>query len=140
MRLALAVALALALVAAIARADIGEGNWNMEITTTMPGMPPGGMPIKQQRCLRTEDAKDPAELFGSPGAGCQFGERQDDGSTYRFKILCSGPTLVNGSGEMRYSKDAMDGQIVLNMSREGQQVQTRTTIKAQRTGPCVTGR
>lgn len=134
------VLLALALLAAPARADIGEGNWEMDVTVSMPGMPPGGQSVKQSQCLRAEDARDPAKLFGSPGAGCQFIDRQDTGSAYRFKIVCSGPTAVEGAGEMRYSTDSMDGQIVLNMSREGQNVQTRTAIKARRTGPCVTGR
>jgi hypothetical protein len=135
-----AVLLVLALLAAPARADIGEGNWEMEITTAMPGMPPGGAPMRQQQCLRGEDGRDPQKLFGDPGAGCQFTDRTDTGSSYRFRIVCSGPTQVDGSGEMRYSHDAMDGQIVLNMSRDGQKVQTTTTIKARRTGPCAASR
>ena len=138
MRFALVLALVLAV--APARADIGEGDWEMEITTTMPGMPPGGMPIKQVQCLRAEDGKDPAKLFGSPGGGCQFTDRQDTGSSYRFRIVCAGPTQVEGSGEMRYTRDTMDGQIVLNMTRQGENVQTKTSIRARRMGPCATSR
>ena len=81
--------------------------------------------------------RDPAKLFGSPGAGCEFIDRKDDGATYRFRIACSGDTTVTGTGEMRYSRDAIDGQIVLNMAREGQKVETRTAIRARRTGPCA---
>lgn len=131
---------ALSLGAASAIADIGEGSWEMEITTSMPGMPTGGMAIKQVQCLRAEDGKDPAKLFGSPGAGCEFVDRADTGSMYRFRIVCSGPTQVDGSGEIRYTPDALDGQIVLNMSQGGQNVQTRTSIRAHRTGPCQTSR
>ena len=132
--------LILALLAAPARADIGEGNWEMEITMSMPGMPPGGAPIKQVQCLRAEDGRDPSKLFGDPGAGCQFTDRQDDGSTYRFKIVCSGPTQVSGVGEMRYARDTIDGQIVLDMAQGADKVQSRTTIRARRTGPCTGGR
>ena len=138
MRFAALFVLAL-LAAAPARADIGEGNWEMEIATEMPGIP-AGEPVRQQQCLRGEDGRDPQKLFGDPGGGCQFVDRSDTGSSYRFRIVCGGQTQVEGSGEMRYSHDAMDGQIVLNMSREGQKMQTRTTIKARRTGPCVTSR
>ena len=129
--------LLLSLIAASALADIGEGNWDMEVTMQMPGAPAGGQAIRQSQCLRAEDAKDPAKLFGSPGAGCQFVDRQDTGSTYRFNIVCSGPTQVSGTGEMNYSHDSLDGQIVLNMSQGEQKVQTKTTIKARRTGPCA---
>ena len=131
---------ALALLAAPAVADIGEGNWEMEVTMSMPGLPPGGQAVKQSQCLTAEDGRDPAKLFGNPGAGCEFTDRQDTGTLYTFKIVCSGATTVSGSGEMRYSHDSMDGQIVLNMSREGQNVQTSTSIHARRTGPCTAPR
>jgi hypothetical protein len=127
----------LASIAAPALADIGEGNWDMEVTMQMPGAPAGGQPMRQNQCLRAEEAKDPSKLFGSPGAGCQFIDRQDNGSTYRFNIVCSGPTQVTGTGEMNYSRDNLDGQIVLNMAQGDQKIQTRTTIKARRTGPCA---
>ena len=129
--------LILALIASPARADIGEGNWEMEIVMQMPGAPAGGQSVKQNQCLRAEDAKDPSKLFGSPGAGCQFTDRKDTGSSYHFNIVCSGPTQVSGIGEMNYSHDKLDGQIVLNMVQGTQKVQTRTSIKAHRTGPCA---
>jgi len=129
--------LLLVVLAAPARADIGEGNWDMEVTMQMPGLPPGGQSVKQSQCLRAEDARDPAKLFGGPGAGCDFADRQDDGSTYRFRIVCSGQARVEGAGEMRYAQDAIDGEIVLNMSQGGQNVQTRTSIRSRRTGPCA---
>ncbi len=131
------LAFALALVGAPALADIGEGNWEMEVTMEMPGMPAGGQPVKQSKCLRAEDGRDPAKLFGDPGGGCQFTDRSDTGSTYRFRIVCAGATKVEGTGEVNYSRDAMNGRIVLDMSQDGQNVQTRTTIRARRTGPCT---
>ena len=134
------LASALSLSVAPLRADIGEGNWEMDVTMQMPGMPPGGQSMKQSHCLRAEDGRDPAKLFGDPGAGCQFTDRTDTGAMYRFRITCSGATQVDGTGEVRYSRDAMDGQIVLNMTNQGQSVQTRTAIKARRTGPCATSR
>jgi hypothetical protein len=136
----LILASALSFGAAPLHADIGEGNWEMDVTVTMPGLPPGGQSVKQNHCLRAEDGRDPAKLFGDPGAGCQFTDRSDTGSMYRFKIVCSGATKVDGTGEVNYSRDTMNGQIVLNMTNQGQSVQTRTSIKARRTGPCVTSR
>ena len=129
--------LALALAAAPAAADIGEGNWEMEITMQMPGVPAAAAPMKQTQCLSADEARDPSKLFGSPGVGCQFTDKQDTGSSYRFNIVCSGPTQVSGTGQMNYSHDSLDGQIVLDMAQGDQKVQTRTSIKAHRTGPCT---
>ena len=134
MRILLLVALFVAFLPA--RADIGEGSWETEVTTTMPGMPAGATTVRQTQCLRAEDGRDPAKLFGSPGAGCEFTDRRDDGSTYRFTISCTGAASVSGSGEMRYSRDTLDGEIVLRMSQGGQSVETRTSMRARRVGPC----
>jgi hypothetical protein len=131
------VLLLLAFPVAPALADIGEGNWDMEVMMQMPGAPAGGQAMRQSQCLGAEEARDPSKLFGSPGAGCQFVDPKDTGSTYRFNIVCSGPTQVTGTGEMNYSHDNLDGQIVLDMAQGDQKIQTRTTIKARRTGPCT---
>lgn len=134
MRIAWFVVLALALLPA--RADIGEGNWEMEISTSMPGMPAGAGTTQQTQCLRAEDGRDPAKLFGSPGAGCQFSNRRDDGSSYRFDISCTGPTPLSGGGEMRYSRDTLDGEIAIRIGAGAQSMETRSRIRARRVGPC----
>lgn len=131
---------ALLLAFAPARADIGAGSWEMEVTTAMPGTPAGAATARQTQCLRAEDGRDPAKLFGNPGAGCEFADRSDDGSTYRFRISCGGAAAISGSGEMRYSRDALDGEIVLRVSQEGKELETRTRIKARRVGPCAAPR
>ena len=134
MRLALLAALAF--IVFPARADIGEGSWEMETSTSIPGTAVGTTTSKQTQCLSAEDARDPSKLFGSPGAGCQFSNRRDDGSSYRFEISCSGAAAMNGSGEMRYSRDALEGEIVVRVASGGQTMETRSRIKARRLGPC----
>ena len=116
-----------------ASADIGEGSWELEITTSMPG---GTGSAKQTQCLRAEDGRDPARLFGSPGAGCQFTNRRDDGSSYRFDISCTGPTPLSGGGLMRYSREALAGEIALRIGSGAQSVETNTRLRARRIGPC----
>jgi hypothetical protein len=116
------------------RADLGEGRWEMEVTTTMSGMQP--TTAKQTQCLSAADARDPSKLFGTPGAGCEFKNRRDNGSEYRFDISCGGAAKVEGSGAMRYSRDALEGEIVLRVNPGGQAMETRSTIKAKRLGAC----
>lgn len=119
-----------------ARADVGEGSWELEVSTSMPGMAAGGATTRQTQCLSAEDARDPSRLFGSPGAGCQFGNRRDDGSTYRFEIACTAAAPLSGNGEIRYSRDTLEGEIVLRVGAGAQSMETRSRIKARRLGPC----
>ena len=128
-----AIALGL-LLAATARADIGSGNWEMDVSTSMGGAPAGN--IKQTQCLTAEDARDPSKLFGTPGAGCEFSNRMDNGSTYQFDIACRGATPMTGRGEMRYGRDALEGELVLNLKLEGKDTELRSSIKAKRLGAC----
>ncbi len=130
MRTALFIAFALACFPA--RADIGEGNWELEVTTVMPGAP--STPVKQTQCMTAADAKDPANLIGGPGPGCSFNNRRDDGSTFSFDIACA--SALNGSGALRYAHDSLDGEIVVRMKQGDQQVEVRSVLKARRLGPC----
>ena len=132
MRTALFVAFALACFPA--RADIGEGNWELEVTTMMPGAP--SAPVKQTQCMSADDAKDPANLIGGPGPGCAFSNRRDDGSTFSFDIACAAGAPLSGSGTLRYAHDSLDGQIVVHMKQGDQTVEVRSLLKARRLGPC----
>ena len=132
MRIVLLVVLALAFTPA--RADIGEGNWELEITTLIPGAPADS--IKQLQCMSADDAKDPAKLIGSPGAGCAFGKRSDNGSTFRFEISCATGAPLTGNGELRYARDTLNGEIVMRVKQGDQSLEVRSVIKARRLGPC----
>jgi len=127
-------ALAFLVCALPARADIGAGNWEMDVSTTMSGAPAGNM--KQTQCLTQEDARDPSRLFGTPGAGCEFSNRMDNGSTYQFDISCTGATPMTGRGEMRYARDSLEGELVLDLKLEGKATELRSSIKARRLGDC----
>ena len=123
-----------ALVFSPAYADIGEGNWELEITTTMPGKPAAS--IKQVQCMTAVDAKDPANLIGGPGPGCAFNNRKDDGSTFSFDVACTSGAPLTGSGKLQYSREALNGEIVVNMKQGEQSMEVRTLLKAKRLGAC----
>lgn len=121
-------------IAMSSHADLGEGQWEMEVTSTMQGMPPAV--AKQTRCLSSAEARDASNLFGTPSQGCEFKNRNDNGSRYSFDIVCGGAVKAEGSGEMRYSRDSLDGEIVLRVNPGGQTMETRSRIKARRLGAC----
>ncbi|HEY8069154.1 MAG TPA: DUF3617 family protein [Burkholderiales bacterium] len=128
------LAVPLALAAFPARADIGAGSWELEITTVMPGAPK--TPVKQVQCMSAEDAKDPANLIGGPGPGCTFGNRRDDGSTFRFDVACTSGAPLSGSGELHYARESLNGEIVVHMKQGDKQIEVHSLLKARRLGPC----
>jgi hypothetical protein len=116
-------------------ADLNPGNWEVQVTTQVPGSTPAT--LTQNQCLRAEDAKNPGMLFGTPDKGCEFLNQRDDGKVYRFDILCKDPTAtVTGSGEMRYGTDTMEGELVIRTVVSTQTMDLRSRIRAQRVGPC----
>jgi hypothetical protein len=117
-----------------ARADIGEGSWEVEITTLMPGAPAGS--FKQVQCMSAADAKDPANLIGGTGPGCAFSNRRDDGSTFRFDVSCTSGAPLSGGGELRYTSDTLNGEIAVRVKQGEQAMEVRSLIKARRLGPC----
>jgi hypothetical protein len=129
-----ALAVPLVLATLPARADIGAGSWELEITTVMPGAP--ATPVKQVQCISAEDAKDPANLIGGPGPGCSFGNRRDDGSTFRFDVACTSGAPLSGSGELHYARESLNGEIVVHMKQGDKQIEVRSILKAKRLGPC----
>ena len=95
------------------------------------------MSAKQMHCLNAADARDPGVLMGKPAAGCEFANRRDNGINYRFDVVCKGPSAdVSGKGDMRYTRDLLEGDIVLRMGIPGSIMETSSHIRARRLGPC----
>jgi hypothetical protein len=126
------VFLALAIIMPLAHADIEPGNWEIAATTTVQGIkePTSFM---QTHCLTAEEARDPSRLFGpSPGARCQFTNRNDTGSVFSFEISCSGQPPFRGSGSVRYARDSLEGELELKTD----DFVTRSRIAGRRIGAC----
>lgn len=113
-------------------ADIDPGNWELTATTEMQGIKEPAT-FKQTRCLTPEDARDPSRLFGpSPGATCQFVNRQDTGSVLTFEIECNAGQPIRGTGSVRYGRDTVEGE--LELRTEG--FSARSRISGRRIGGC----
>jgi hypothetical protein len=130
------VCIVLALVALPAHADIEPGNWELSASTSIQGMAQPTS-LVQTRCFTAEDARDPSRVFGaSPGAPCQFSNRNDTGSLFTFDISCGGEPAMRGSGRVRYGRDVMDAEIELKTDAGPQQIVTLSRIAGRRLGAC----
>jgi len=132
MRRLLAILLVLPLAAA---AEINPGEWEVKVTTAVPGTPPAEQSLT--RCLSAEDSRNPGRLFGAPGPGCEFLNQRDDGRAYRFDILCRDQNVtVSGSGDMAYAPARIEGSLTVRTVVGAQTLDVRSRIQARRLGPC----
>lgn len=113
-------------------ADIDPGMWQLTATTEMQGIKEPTS-FTQTRCLTPEDARDPSRLFGSsPGAGCQFVNRNDSGVVFTFEIACNSQLPIRGSGRVRYGPSEIEGELELRAD----QFSARSRISGRRIGGC----
>jgi len=108
-----------------ARADVEPGNWEVSVTTSVPGTPGEIGPVVRTRCLSADDARDPSRVLG-PG----------DGSVYTFAIVCDGQMPMRGVGKVRYGAASMEADLELSGDAGGQSFATRSHVSAHRVGPC----
>jgi len=140
MRTLVAIAV-FAFAAAAAAGDVAPGNWEFTINTTTEGLgalAPKPGPIVRQRCISEEEAKNPGQILGDAGTrgDCQFSNQRDTGSAYSFDVRCTAPVPVTGSGQMRYSRDTLDGTLDLASDVQGMKFTTKSQISARRLGAC----
>jgi len=122
-------------IAAPAAAEINPGEWEIKVTSVLPGTPPAEQALT--RCLTADDSRNPGRLFGAPGPGCEFLNQRDDGKTYRFDILCRDQNLtVSGSGDMTYSPERIEGNLTVRTVAGAQTLDVRSRIAARRLGAC----
>ena len=118
-------------------AEVEPGNWELTLTTSLPGADKPTA-VTQARCLTLEDAKDPSRVVGARG-GCEFSNRKDTGSVFSFDVNCSGQVPMHGSGAVRYSAQTIDADLDLaadNISIGGQKFRVRSRVAGRRLGPC----
>jgi len=115
-----------------AYADLEPGNWEISASTELKGIREP-MQTTQTRCLTEEDARDPGRIFGgTPGARCQFTNRNDTGSVFTFELACGGQPEVRGSGIVRYAPHSLEGELELSSA----QITARSRISGRRLGGC----
>lgn len=120
------------LIVLLALADIQPGNWEITATTEVQGIREPTTMV-QTRCLTEAEARDPSRIFGaSPGARCQFSERNDTGSVYTFRITCEGQGAIRGTGRVRYSGASLDGELELKSDT----LSAASRITGRRLGAC----
>ena len=121
---------------------IQPGNWEFTIEVHAQGLgalQPKPGPITNNRCITPEQAGTPAKVLSDAGARgeCEFSNERDTGSDFTFDVRCTGRIPVQGSGNMHYGAQSLDGDLNLDGDAQGMKFTTRSHITARRTGPCT---
>lgn len=137
-RLSSLVLLTLALswtVLAQTKSPMREGQWEIVMKMSMPGMPMEMPPMKQTQCVTAAMIQDPQNsLPKGPGSGdCKVSDYTFTGNTATYKMVCTKPAPMTAVGEMKYSgSDAYVGTMTVDSN--GQKMSM--TYDAKRIGDC----
>lgn len=121
----------------LALSQVQPGNWELTVTSQMQGMDKPIGPLSKTQCFTEADTKDPGRVLGT-GASCQFSNRRESGDTYTFDVKCGGALPMSGSGRLRQSSGAFEGDLDLAVESGpgGGNLGMRTKVSGRRLGPC----
>ncbi len=101
----------------------------------MEGMPGMAIPAQKNRVCSPRDSKEPPGAASGPGE-CQQSDVQVSGAKTTWKMRCSGPPAMSGTGEItRNGPDAYTGNIRFDSAEGGMTMK----LSGRRVGPCTLG-
>lgn len=122
-----------------------DGNWEVTIQMDMPGMPAGMSmpPMKTTQCITPQEAADPEKLVpqqpqrGGGNSSCSVTDYKTDGNKATWKMSCTGPQPMTGTGEVVYGVDTYTGTMAMNVDRAGQPMAMTMKYSGKRLGDCT---
>ncbi|HEY6614839.1 MAG TPA: DUF3617 family protein [Vicinamibacterales bacterium] len=131
--------LALGTAGLIAQGGMRPGRWETTMQMEMAGSPVQMPPMKQTRCVTPAEAKDPASLQSGPPGGrggkndCKVSDQKMSGNTMSWKITCTSPDAMTGTGEMTFADDSYTGTMKMNMAQGAMSMK----MEGKRLGDCT---
>ena len=112
-----------------------EGNWEVVMKMSMPGMSMDLPPMKQTQCITAAMIKDPQSSLpkGPSGNDCKVSDYKFSANTASYTMTCTKPNPMTAMGEMKYTgTDAYTGTITVDSG--GQKM--LMAYDAKRVGDC----
>ena len=131
--------LAFGAVGLIAQGGMRPGRWETTMQMEMAGSPVQMPPMKQTRCVTPAEAKDPSLLQSGPPGGrggkndCKVSDQKMSGNTISWKIACTSPDAMTGTGEMTFADDSYTGTMKMNMAQGAMSMK----MEGKRLGDCT---
>ena len=135
----LAIALCVAALswAAFAQTPVREGNWEVTMQMEMPGVDVKLPDFKSTQCITKEQLKDPAQALPQgiqdKNNDCKVSDYKPSGNKATWKLTCTIPVPISGSGEITYTGDTYDGSMTMTTGAGDMTMK----YKGKRLGDCV---
>ena len=122
-----------------AQSPMRPGRWDVTTQIEMANMPMKMPEMKSTQCVTAEQLKDPASALANAPPGpdgkqtCKMSDYKTVGSTVSWKMACSGPQALSGSGEITFAGDTYAG--ITKMSTP--QGEMTMKLNGKRLGDCT---
>jgi len=115
-----------------------EGLWEITSKMEMPGMPMNMPPQTMQRCLGQKDFSDPQSMAPADPSGnkCRTSDYRMSGNTATWKIVCTGPDAMAGTGSATYTGSAYSGVNKMAMKHGNETMNMTINHGGKYLGPC----
>ena len=102
---------------AAAQNPMRDGQWETTVQMSMANMPMQMPPMKGTRCVTAEEVKDPNRSLptGPDQPSCKVSDYKAEGNKVTWKVACSNPQKMTGSGELVFTDDTYTGTAKMSM-------------------------
>lgn len=116
-------------------AALAEGTdelWEVTMKMEMPGMP--AMPARTTQVCKNKGDRDPTKhVDKDKSSDCKMVDLRQSGNTSSWKMVCTKPRQMTGTGEVTYAGDSYQG--VMKISGEGMEM--TQTMSGRKIGSCT---
>jgi hypothetical protein len=119
-----------------AQSPMRPGRWEVTMQMQMANMPMQMPEMKTARCVTAEELRDPAGSVPSASPGnnsCKVSDYKVTGGTATWKVACTAPQAMTGSGEMTFVGDSYTGLMKMTTPQGDMSMK----MSGKRLGDCV---
>lgn len=118
--------------------NMREGMWEVTTRTEIRGGPaqmPAVRPQTMAQCFTRRDVENPQSMI--PGqSGCSVQDVNATGDRVQWRMQCSSPFPMQGTGETIYSGGSFSGSSAVNTDTAGMKLELTMTYSGRRIGEC----
>jgi hypothetical protein len=128
-----------------AQAPRRDGQWEVKMEMSMPGMQMPATTTTQ--CISPADAADPMKSAPQMPAGrggrggadpsCKMSDYKVTGNKVTYTMKCDAPQAMTMAAEFTYGVDTYDGTMTMNVDRGGQPMAMTMKYSGKRLGDCT---
>lgn len=130
----LLVLLSLLYVSCPALAEGPDELWEMSMKMEMAGMP--AMPGHTTQVCKQKGNRDPYTGQQDKNSDCKVTDVKTSGNTTTWKMVCTRPEPMTGTGEMTHSGDKFNGVIKMRGKMDGENFDMTQVMSGRKVGSC----